>query len=244
MALMRSTEAENVRFAAWPSRLRVMTWSRTWALPELAKSRDGIGVAGLVLGRMKAKSRSLSRRTTSAGNSAPSSKRILTSPNSVSILNLGSSSPASPKKLCIMSPGSMPESDRMVRPEASTTVPVTSRLDSLDWPPMPRMENLLFSTSCTVTIARWFCLKISRPFSASSSPKQTRHSEGSRKTKRSRAELSRTRIAEAFQDNELIFPVRFEFKIGRVDAALHFDHHGPLLPRRDLLHQLFHRIHV
>ena len=97
--------------------------------------------------------------------------------NSVSILNFVSSSDAPAIMLWIMSPGSQEERASTVRPEGSTTVPVTSCLDSLAWPPMPGTENFIFTTTCTVTTARWFFLKISRPLSARSSARDdaTRH---------------------------------------------------------------------
>ena len=63
-----------------------MSGSSTSAVEDLLKSTAAIGVAGLALGRMKARSRSLSRSTISAGISVPSSSRILTSLTCVSIL--------------------------------------------------------------------------------------------------------------------------------------------------------------
>src|SRR5947207_589806 len=216
-----------------------MIWSSTCARADLARSIAGMGAGGLVLGRMNARSRSLSRKTTSAGISVPSSSRILTSLNSVSILNGTPLSPSSPDipamMLWIMSPGSQAERASTVSPEASTTVPVRSCLDSLDWPPMPGTENFVLITICTVTMARWLFLKTSRPFSAKSSARPGAARDASNTTRATLVRFGSRRI-DVLLVRRLLFPVRLEFQIHRVNAAHHLHHDDALFALRDLLH--------
>src|SRR5213596_1508537 len=220
-----------------------MTWSRTWAVADLLKSSAIIALAGLVTGRTKAKSRSLSRRTMSAGNSVPSSSRSFTSLNSVSILNFMSSSDMPAIMLWSMSPGSQEESASTVRPDGSMTVPVTSCLDSFAWPPIPGSENFILTTTCTVTTARWFFLKISRPLSANSS---ARHSEAKLASSDMMLMTPRVRVwcIGARLPDSSGFPVRFKFQIQGVDAAKDFQYHHRLSFRGDLLQCSPESVHV
>src|SRR6266851_5426281 len=141
---MRSEDAAQARPAALLRRERARTWSNTSAGEDLAKSTAVIGLGGLVLGRMKARSRSLSRKIISAGMSVPSCNSILKSLTSDCTLYLEYSSGI---MRCSISLGSHAESDRTVRPEGSTTVPVISCLVSREADP----EEDVFRTTCTVT---------------------------------------------------------------------------------------------
>src|SRR5437867_1984196 len=141
---MRSEDAAQALPAALLSRERARTWSNTWAGEDLAKSTAVIGLAGLLLGRMNARSRSLSRKIISEGMSVPSCNRILKSLTSDCTLYLEYSSGIMRWSISL---GSHAESASTVRPDGSTTVPVISCLVSREADP----EDEVFRTTWTVT---------------------------------------------------------------------------------------------
>ncbi len=102
-------------------------WSNGCGLTLALKSIPTAGAERGSVGRRKARSRSLSRSTISAGTSFPSGRRIFTSAISASHLT-SASARAIASQMCV---GSISASDATASQEGSITVAVVSLVCSL-----------------------------------------------------------------------------------------------------------------
>src|ERR1017187_2701082 len=246
---MRPIEIAGTRFATWFSRFTTITSSRICAFASFARSTNGSGFAGLSDGRRCAKSKSLSRNTTSAGISVPSVSTIFTSVNSLSNLNCDMSVPRAAIARVYVSfmalLGSVVASETTVKPEGSMTVPVVSVFDS-DFESRPPIEMLCLIANFTVTTACWYFARIARPdFAASSACTGNAANPPNTASAMDKINVKCLLILViSFRDLLVPVPVRFQLQKYRVNPARNPQYDALPLLRCHVFHLLLQRQYV